>query len=80
MPSFFGVSGSIAHGVLTEYRTALRREDTKETIATLGWQVRWIVDFQGTMRVLVERSDLMLVDDPVLPGLLKKPAAQRTGS
>jgi len=42
--------------------------------------VRWIVDFQGTMRVLVERSDLMLVDDPVLPGLLKKPAAQRTGS
>ena len=68
------------HVVLTEYRTALRREDTKETIATLGWQVRWIVDFQGTMRVLVERSDLMLVDDPVLPGLLKKPAAQRTGS
>ena len=46
------------HVVITEYRTALRREDTGETIATLGWQVRWIVDFRGTMRVLVERSDL----------------------
>jgi hypothetical protein len=68
------------HVVITEYRTALRREDSGETLATLGWQVRWIVDFRGTMRVLVERSDLMLTDDPVLPGLLKKPAAQRTGS
>jgi hypothetical protein len=64
------------HVVVTEYRTALRREDTGETLATIGWQVRWIVDFQGTMRVLVERNDLLLVDDPVLPGLLpKKPAA-----
>jgi hypothetical protein len=64
------------HVVVTEYRTALRREDTGETLATIGWQVRWIVDFQGTMRVLVERNDLLLVDDPVLPSLLpKKPAA-----
>jgi hypothetical protein len=64
------------HVVVTEYRTALRREDTGETLATIGWQVRWIVDFQGTMRVLVERNDLLLVDDPVLPGLLPiKPGA-----
>jgi hypothetical protein len=58
---------------VSEYRTALRRVDTGELLATIGWQVRWIVDFRGTMRVLVERSDLVLADDPILPRLLHLP-------
>lgn len=61
------------HVLVSEYRTALRRDDTGELLATLGWQVRWIVDFRGTMRVLVERSDLFLEADPVLPRLLNLP-------
>jgi hypothetical protein len=61
------------HVLVSEYRTALRRDDTGEFITTIGWQVRWIVDFQGTMRVLVERSDLVLPDDPILPRLLHLP-------
>jgi hypothetical protein len=61
------------HVLVSEYRTALRRDDTGELLATIGWQVRWIVDFQGTMRVLVERSDLVLTDDPILPRLLHLP-------
>jgi hypothetical protein len=68
------------HVLVSEYRTALRRDDTGEVLAIVGWQVRWIVDFRGTMRVLVERSDLLLKDDPVLPALLGRPAGQRTGS
>jgi hypothetical protein len=61
------------HVLVSEYRTALKRDDTGELLATIGWQVRWIVDFRGTMRVLVERSDLVLPDDAVLPRLLKLP-------
>lgn len=61
------------HVLVSEYRTALKRDDTGEFLATIGWQVRWIVDFRGTMRVLVERSDLVLEGDPVLPRLLNLP-------
>jgi hypothetical protein len=66
--------------LVSEYRTAVRRDDTGELIATIGWQVRWNVDFRGTMRVLVDKSDLLLVNDPVLPGLLAAPAAAPTST
>jgi hypothetical protein len=68
------------HVLVSEYRTALRRDDTGELLATIGWQVRWIVDFRGTMRVLVERSDLLMKDDKVLPRLLKLPPPPPSGS
>jgi hypothetical protein len=54
-----------------EYLTALRRDDTGEIIATIGWQVRWNVDFHGMMRVLTEVDDLVIEKDPVLPSLLQ---------
>ncbi len=58
------------HVLVAEYRTALRRDDTGELVATIGWQVRWNIDFSGRMRVLVDRDDLVLTDDRVLPTLL----------
>ncbi|MBL8840136.1 MAG: hypothetical protein JNL90_01270 [Planctomycetes bacterium] len=65
------------HVLVAEYRTALRRDDTGELLATIGWQVRWNVDFRGRMRVLVDRDDLVVVDDKVLPTLLAAaPATQ----
>ncbi len=65
------------HVLVAEYRTALRRDDTGELLATIGWQVRWNVDFRGRMRVLVDRDDLVVTQDRVLPTLLAAaPAAQ----
>ncbi len=58
------------HVLITEYRTALRRDDTGEIVATMGWQVRWNIDFQGRMRVLVDRDDLIVPADPIVPALL----------
>jgi hypothetical protein len=63
--------------VVREYRTALRRDDTGQLVATIGWQVRWNVDFRGTMRVLTDVDDVVLEDDSVLPSLLLAAAPQQ---
>jgi len=63
------------HLLVAEYRTALRRDDTGELLVTIGWQVRWNIDFKGRMRVLVDSDDQVLEDDPVLPRLLSAPTA-----
>jgi hypothetical protein len=70
-PSFAGLHDRI---LVSEHRTALRRDDTGALVATLGWQVRWNVDFRGHMRELLDRADLALEDDPVLPALLEAAA------
>jgi hypothetical protein len=66
-PSFHDVWD---HVLVSEYRTVLRRNDTGATLATIGWQVRWNVDFKGSMRVLVDKGDKTLEEDPVVPALL----------
>jgi hypothetical protein len=65
------------HVVVREYRTILRRDDTGETLATIGWQVRWNVDARGYMRVLVDSHDLVLPGDRTVPALLRAAAPQQ---
>jgi len=65
------------HVVAREFRTALRRDDTGEILATMGWQVRWNVDFRGMMRVLTDVDDRVLADDSVLPSMLAAAAPRQ---
>lgn len=58
------------HVLIAEFRTAMRRDDTGELLAVVGWQVRWNIDWAGRMRVLVDPDDQVLPNDPVLPRLL----------
>ncbi len=58
------------HVLVSEYRTALQRGDTGEILATICWQVRWNVDFHGSMRVLVDKLDEVRTSDSIVPALL----------